>query len=381
MSDRKALVITYHVKNCIRIGGFHYFIKYLSDSGYDVDWVTSPVSITWLFRRGDKENARNFMDLFRGIEWQENNNTTVRHFAVPLWIPAKAAIKLGMRLGRNYYPAWKKLRKKLRNFYDVILVEGVGCQYAENIRGDYPDSRIIYRPSDILKSFSGIPDPEAHEVRMMKASDLTLCVDENELNYYRNLYPEGSEKIKLLRNPITSEEDIKFTEKFMPCKNDKLSVVYVGISGIDPNLIDYAAQQNKNAEFYIVGPSGKSHDNVIYTGVLKSEEYRKYLLGATLGINPLYLPKFQDNIRVGYTRKIINYMKYLLPVVASNSSNYLDVPGFFCADSREEFAQKISEVLKYTPEGREKLREGYLRVMKVFSEEEAHKKFLEYIAL
>ena len=87
----------------------------------------------------------------------------------------------------------------------------------------------------------------------------------------------------------------------------------------------------------------------------------------------------EKGIAVGYTRKIINYMKYLMPVVATCSVNYLDICGFFCVDSKEDFADKISECLKYSVEDREKLRPDYLKVMKVFSENESRKYFLSFI--
>ena len=375
MSNRKALVITYHVKNCVRLGGIHFFIRYLTQAGYDIDWVTGTVSVSWLLKRGDRSNARNFIDLVRGISWEENN-TLIRHFAVPVWIPARIARLLGMELGKYHYPRWEKLRKRLRDSYDLILAEGVACQYAEQLRTDYPRARIIYRPSDALKTFTSFPDPERLELDMIKASDLVCCVDENHMNYYKSLAAgevRQQEKIKLLRNPLTTQADIEFAENFTPSQNEP-SVVYVGVSYVDHQLASYAASHNKDAAFYMIGPAGKSHDNVVYTGMLSEEEYEKYLFRASVGITPVNLP-----IAYGYTRKIIKYMKYLLPIAATCSDNYLNAPGFFCADTKEEFSQKISEFLKYSPEDREKLREGYLRVMKVFSQEEARRKFLEYI--
>ena len=375
MHNKKALVITGHVKNSLRLGGFHFFVKYLTGAGYDVDWVTNPVSITWLLRHDDKCNPRNFFDLWRGISWQENN-TTIRHFAVPVWIPACVARMLGMKLATHFYPRWEKLRKRLRDSYDAIVLEGVACQWAQDLRRDYPAARIIYRPSDALKLFSAIPNPDEFEVNMIKAADIVGCVDENHVNYYRGLVeglPGEQAKVKLFRNPITTQADIATAETFKPVEH-KPSVVYVGVSFVDFELIDYAAARNKEATFYIIGPSEKSHDNVVYTGMLTEEEYSKYLLTASVGITPAKLQAVY-----GYTRKIIKYMKYLLPIVATWTDNYLNIPGLFCVDTQEEFAQKISDCLKYSPQDRENLRAGYLRCMRVFSEEESHKTFLEYL--
>ena len=146
--------------------------------------------------------------------------------------------------------------------------------------------------------------------------------------------------------------------------------------------MEYAASKNKNAKFIMIGPSdGESHDNVLYTGTLTADQYLPYLEKACIGINPLSADMIhcEKGMLVGYTRKIVNYMKYLMPIVATCSSNYLNIDGFFCVNTKEEFSEKITECLKYTPEDREKLREGYLKAMSVFSEEESKRHFYEII--
>lgn len=378
--NKKVLVITYHVKNCIRIGGFHYFIKFLIENNYDVDWVTVPVSISWILKRSDRENFRNFFDLVKGIEYVENNSL-IRHFTVPLWIPAKLAKKLKFKIGDQFWPKWDKLKKRLSLNYDVILVEGVGCQYAKNLKMDYPKARILYRPSDILSTFSSVSNPEKLEKKMIYIADKTLCVDEACVKYYKSIADKEAQ-IEILRNPITRSEDINIVKNFLPCISNKFSAVYVGVSFVDIQYVEYAAKNNPDTIFYLIGPFNKvSHDNIIYTGILSESKYEKYLKNANVGIVPLN-SKLIDNskgILPGYTRKIINYMKYLLPIVATCSSNYLNIPGFFCVDTKEEFSSKITETLKYSIKDREKLREGYMYAMNVFSETEAKKNFMEYV--
>ena len=62
---KKALVLTYHVKNCTRLGGFHYFINFLTRAGYYVDWVTLTVSSSWIIKNNDRENPKNFFEILR----------------------------------------------------------------------------------------------------------------------------------------------------------------------------------------------------------------------------------------------------------------------------------------------------------------------------
>lgn len=380
MNEKKALVLTYHVKDCTRVGGFHSFIDFLCQDGYDVDWITIPMSSSWIIRHNDKENAKNFINLLRGIEF-ENRGSYVRHFSVPVWLPARIAKFFNKKLGNHYWPAWKKIKKRLLNKYDVILVEGSACQYADDIKRDYPNAQIIYRPSDVLSMFSNVPNPEELEKRMILVADITLCVDETSLIYYKKLAGDKS-RVEILRNPITTENDIKELQLYKPQIREKLLVTYIGVSYVDFELVEYAARKNTSAMFVMVGPFGmKSHDNIIYTGTLSKLEYEEYLKKSCVGINPLNSKMIQSEkgITVGYTRKIINYMKYLMPIVATCSSNYLNVDGFFCVENKEKFSNKIAECLRYSSVDREKLRDGYLYAMRIFSKEESRRKFLSIV--
>lgn len=380
MNSKKALVLTYHVKNCTRVGGFHHFIDFLCRDGFEVDWVTVTVSSTWLLNKNDRENARNFIDLCKGIEF-EQSGAHVRHFTAPVWIPARVAKRLHLKVGEYYWPKWEKLKKKLAEDYGTILVEGTACQYSEELRKTYPNSRILYRPSDILCMFSNVPNPEHIEKKMVDAANITLCVDETGLKYYKRIAGEDA-RVEILRNPITTQADIQTLLECKPKREDELVILYIGVSYINVGIVEYAAKQNKNATFVMVGPlGGVSHDNVVYTGMLTEQQYTEYLKKACIGINPLNPEMIhgEKGIAVGYTRKIINYMKYLMPVVATCSSNYLGIDGFYCVDSKEEFSKKITECLSFTIEDRERLRDGYLYAMQVFSEDESRKHFLSIV--
>ncbi|MCR5592152.1 MAG: hypothetical protein K6F79_00205 [Saccharofermentans sp.] len=378
-NKKKALVLTYHVKNCTRIGGFHLFIDFLCQAGYDVDWVPVTMSSTWIIAHNDKENLRNFIELCKGIQF-EQHESLVRHFSVPVWIPAKIAKMLKMPLGNHYWPKWKKLRKRLADSYDVILVEGTACQYADDLKTAFPQSKIIYRPSDILCMFSDVPSPELIEKRMIEVADVTLCVDELCLSYYKGISGEDS-RLSILRNPITTDEDIENAKNWIPQSSEEPLVVYLGVSYIDKDIVEYTAERNRSAKFVIIGPSGESHDNVIYTGPLKESEFIGYLEKACIGISPLRNDMIHEEkgISIGYTRKIIKYMRYLMPIVATCSENYLNIDGFFCVNSKEEFSEKVSDCLKYTIDDREKLRKAYLYAMSVFSENESRKEFLSFL--
>lgn len=379
-NQKSALVLTYHVKRCKRVGGFHHFIRFLEDDGYNVDWVTVPVSITWLFGKGDRENAKNFLSLMRGFSYKENN-VLVRCFTVPILIPAKIAQRLKMRIGDEFWPDWKRIRKRLKNQYDVILFEGVACQYAKTLKREYHNAKLIYRPSDVLATFSSVSDPEIRELEAIDFADICACVDEMQLNFYKH-FGADERKMEILRNPLTSSIDMEVVRNYQPKVNDNKIAVYMGVSFCDFEMIEYAAKNNPDCDFYVIGPfERESHDNIIFTGSMKRKEYEEIFSKASVAMAPIVETEYKakNGIKYGFTGKIISYMKFLLPIVASCSSNYLDIDGFYCVDNKEDYSQKITECLKYTVKERESLREGYMRAMSVFSEQESRKQFLNIL--
>ena len=364
MKRKKALVLTYHVKRCMRRGGFHEFISYLKDMSFDIDWVTCTMNSSWIVNRNDRENFRNFYELWKGLEFVEDNSH-IRHFAIPVMLPARIAKHINKKLYNQYWPKWKWLRKKLADNYDVILVEGVACQYAEELKKNYPRTQIIYRPSDVLESFSNAKDPKKIEKKMIELADITYCVDENQIQYYLD-FAEKKEKLRILRNPITTQADLDYIKTYVPSLEEKKSVIYVGVSNIDLEYIEYAAENNPDAEFLVIGPfENKSHNNIYYLGAMMPERFQNYLQRASVGINPMS-EKVKDMTLPGYTKKIVNYMKYLMPIVATYSDNYLDVAGYLIAKDKEEFSELVSKALNYSIEERMALKKGYEKVLSFF---------------
>ena len=148
----------------------------------------------------------------------------------------------------------------------------------------------------------------------------------------------------------------------LECKQK--TVVYVGISGVDLEMIEYAASQIKNATFVVVGPfDRKSHDNIVFLGSLSNKEFLPIVEKSSVGINPILENVFdkQNQLAVGYTRKIIRYMKYLLPVVTTCSCNYLNLDGFYVAKDKDEFCRYVNKALQYSAEERINLRLGYMK--------------------
>ena len=369
--DKNALVMSFHLKNGKRKGGFHFWIDTLLKNGYSVDWVTMPMNLSWIFKNTDRENFRNFFSLLFGINYTKYNHIA-KNFAVPFIIPGKFKTFLGLSNDSLNYASWERIHKKLDDHYDIVLVEGVACKYADELKQCYKDSKIIYRPSDIFATFCPVDDADDIECNMIKKSHVTLCVDENQLNYYKELGIEGS-KLKILNNPLSNDEDISFLKNYSPVSSN--NVVYVGVSFCDFEYIEYAAKLNHNLSFYVIGPFNmKSHDNIVYTGPLSKNEFESYLLNAKVAIAPV---KLTSNFNLyGYTGKIILYMKYLLPIVATNFSNYLEVKGIYNVKSKEEFSSQISILSQVSIDYRERLRKDYLKVLEKFTYVSAEKKFV-----
>lgn len=375
--NKKALVITFHLKNCKRLGGFHTFIDLLMKNGYDVDWLTTNVNASWLLRNTDRENLYNLFTTWRGIDF-EKYGSKCHHFSVPFLIPGKIKKILGFAEYELNYSKWNRIKKRLQKDYDVILVEGSGAQYGSDLRRDYPNAKIIYRPSDILCTV--IDDNNANDIefKMMQNADITLCVDENQREYYK-AYISKSIKYDILRNPLCNDDDIrKLKEYKISAEKTMRNVVYVGVSFLDTYLVEGAASIIKDANFYIIGPfDKKSHDNVVYTGPLHNKFLDKYFESACVGISPI--DRKRDHVLYGYTGKIILYMKYLLPIVATNSSNYFNISGIKIAKDLDTFVRYIQSFLNYKVSNRLALKEEYLKLMEEFNVKNTERKLISVL--
>ena len=178
---------------------------------------------------------------------------------------------------------------------------------------------------------------------------------------------------------MSTQKDIIFLQNWFPVESKQKSVVYIGTSFVDLDLIEYAATQNNEAEFIVIGPFERnSHDNVKYLGSMSKEEYIPYLESSSVGISPVRASN--SKIVYGYTRKILTYMCYLLPIVTTCSDNYLNVKGFFVAQNADEFSQLIKTALTYSVQDRIALRDGYMEVMKTFLEDKCKSQFHNIIS-
>ncbi len=375
--NKKALVITFHLKNCKRLGGFHTFIDLLMKNGYDVDWLTTNVNASWILRNTDRENAHNLFTTWKGIDF-EKYGSKCHHFSVPFLIPGKIKKILGLTKYELNYSKWNRIKKRLQNNYDVILVEGSGAQYGADLRRDYPNAKILYRPSDILCTVINDANADEIEFKMMQNSDVTLCVDENQINYYKT-YISKDIKYDLLRNPLCNDDDVRKLKEFnLGAESSTRNVVYVGVSFLDTDLVEGAASVIKDANFYIIGPfEKKSHDNIVYTGPLHNKFLNKYLESACVGISPI--DRTRDHVLYGYTGKIILYMKHLLPIVATNTSNYLDVNGIKVATDLDTFVQYIQSFLNYKISDRMSLKEEYIKTLEEFNVKNTERKLISVL--
>ena len=175
---------------------------------------------------------------------------------------------------------------------------------------------------------------------------------------------------------------MEFVRSWIPENMAQKTVVYVGISNVDLEMIEYAASQIKSATFIVVGPFGrKSHDNIMFLGSLSNKEFMPIVEKSSVGISPVLEKVFdkQDKLVAGYTRKIIHYMKYLLPVVMTCSCNYLNLEGFYVAKDKDEFCRYVNKALQYSAEERIHLRLGYMKAMELFLNHKVEQQFEEIV--
>ncbi len=377
MNLKKALVITGHIKNSRRHGGFHDFIEFLEDFGYDIDWCTYSMNLTWIIRNDDQNNAFNFYHLWKGIEFEERGSR-VRHWGVAVLLPTRLFRYWNKKTYNNHWADWRRVKKRLMPDYDVILVESSACRYMPQLKREYPGAVAIYRPSDILRALNPAGQPDRWEKQAIWASDITLLVDEIQRDYYRKIGADPG-KMQIMRNPMVSRGDLEFLGGYEPLVHEEKTAVYIGVSYLDFGMLEYAAGRNPGIKFIICGPfRRRSHANIRYVGSITGAEFGEYLSMADVGIVPNKL-NLKETAVAGYPRKVLTYMKYLLPVVATGCSNYLNVRGYLTAECREEFSDLISAAADYTYEQRVGLREGYMGALEYFSKDRVREQLRDIV--
>lgn len=344
---KNALLLTYHLLEYTRVAGFHKISDLLIKHDFNVDFVTIPFSIYWLFKNNDRENFTNFRKLMRKIP--ESVEKNVSNFSVPSFVPFRIQEKLSIRNSKWIQLIyWNRLKRRLKSHYDLIIIESTTAVLLfDFLRNTYPDSKIVYRPSDPLIAYSKSESLLCAESNILKNADDIWFVNKSSKDFCESKYGCRLSKYRIIHNALISEKELKKKKQDKPIKRQKKTILYLGVFPIDYELIRRVAKKFPEVDIVIIGPYKDilKMNNIVFTGPLPLKEAKRLLSEAHLGIVP-YIKKGRINELFEITGKIAIYMASGLPIVAINVSRKLNEYHCHVVSSIKEFIGAVEKYLR-----------------------------------
>lgn len=222
-----------------------------------------------------------------------------------------------------------------------------------------------------------------YEIEISKKAEHSFFVTENEVNLFKRLSIDFSEKISALNNGVDAEYFSPHELRISPFPSNlkgsvKYSLVFTGAMDYWPNIdavfwfvfeiLPKLSEKYPQLCFYIVGRNPTSavlnlaSDNVIVTGTVS--DVRPYLQHASVVVAPLRVAR-------GIQNKILEAMAMARAVVASSTCvDAIDARNgqeIFAAETADDFVLKIGMLLDNHNLAEEMGCAGRLKVLESYS--------------
>ncbi|WP_297092254.1 hypothetical protein [uncultured Draconibacterium sp.] len=360
--NKKIVFLTYHNWEAKRQGGFHKFAEHSAKVGYNTVFFSFPRQFWTLFRKTDTFNYKKIVKLLRGVFYEINDHSLFNGTVLSLGLPIPPRYF-------KYFPA------SILNFFERITIPGLGryaTQHFSNaeyfvfestasvllynsIKKLFPNSKIIYRPSDPLIAFDYGKRFRKQELELLKNADLVLLVNKDGLELYKKEFTnfEALVNYKIISNGV----DIKqFKHKYPKPKqlNIPNTVLYVGARPIDWEMLLAASKKSKVINFIIVCPleiprtfqeSYKKQDNIIHIKGIERSSVPQWITNADVIMvpNPRY---WYERYPWGITAKYYQAIAAQKPIVSYHDTEELkdlNIPVTFDSDT---FISEIENALQ-----------------------------------
>ncbi len=243
------------------------------------------------------------------------------------------------------YPA-VSTRIDLRN--KIVIYDSQNCEYIlrDTLLGSTPIARCLSQNVRFV------------EKELCERADLILACSDEDKNAFIRYYQVHAEKIKIFPNGVDVKKITPSSEKIRVIVKKKMNIartvaIFIG-SNYGPNIdagqfiIDDIAKKCSNVFFVIVGGvcaslNAKDRDNVRLCGTVSEEDKIMYLAASDIAINPM-------SGGSGTNIKMFDYLSAGLPTITTSiGCRGINNPDAFMVAGKEEFAQKINDILSNKP--------------------------------
>lgn len=362
MNQKKIVFFTYHNWDAKRQGGFHKFAEYACRRGYDVLFFSFPRPLWTLLRNTDTFNFRKIIKLLKGITYKVHGNTLTNRTILSLSLPVPPKFNKFIPIGiLNFFevitfPRFERFAKKYFNNIDYFVFESTASVlFVDLIKKLFPNSKIIYRPSDPLIAFDYGKRFKKQELTLLRTADMVFLVNDEGLNLYRKFSPDFDSLIKyrILSNGV----DLDDFKKTYPCPEPLKkgnTALYIGALSIDWGMILEASNKAPDVNFIIICPAGapsffldkiKEIHNVIFINGIARNEVPQWVTNADSIIVP-YPKDWYKLYPWGITAKYYQAMAAKKPIIAYHDSPSLLDLGIPVTYNVDDFINAVRESFK-----------------------------------
>lgn len=353
--NRKALFIAANYWNTPYRVGSHELANLFVEAGWQVGFLSDPVSPFHLFKLNDKLINERFKIYFSGGKKYLNNKFWT-YVPFTLFPPENFPILKSKFTFQNWHHfsfpnVYKKIKKNGFNNVDLI--------YFDNATQAVWINKIKYKKSvfRIADNYSGYKKYAGYikemENLLSKKVDLILYTAKNLKNYVGNMNENNS---LYFPNGVNFKN---FSEGSKEEPNDLTSIphpriIYAGEMEVrfDFELIRFAANQLPKFSFVLIGNNIKAKNefknlpNVYILGFKRSSELSKYFYNSDVGIIPFNVKKLGDLINFVNPIKIHQYFACGLPVVSAKWKELenMNTPAMLY-NNKEEFIELLKKTV------------------------------------
>jgi len=308
--NNKVVIFSFHYYNSKNKAGFHNIANAFKNCGFDVHFITTPVSIFSFLKRDPRIFNNGFI---KNVFNSKTINSVHSYINFNLFHPVNRNNILFEKILLKFYNLNKRYYDIIKDADYIIFESSTALFFIDNVKLINPDAKLIYRMSDDVEEMN-LPNmlKEKHK-EFMKDFNLISIPSFYMWQKYKKIYPDLN--IKLHYHGI---EKTIFDECLTnPYQSDCKNAVFVGMSHFDQRFIEVASNIFDNIIFHIIGNinSKLKAKNVKYYGILSFKDTIGYIKYADIGLAILKDENKQLVKTLDSTLKVIQYTYCKLPII------------------------------------------------------------------
>lgn len=306
---RRVVLISYHYLGSERRAGFHWLADAFWRMGWDVTFVTAPISwISWL-RRNERFRypVRQEANQLRGAGIRLSSYVLFTRFH-PVDLRLRLLNRLSTPLALRYERTPLAGLEERLGQSDLVVVESTAALLLLNrIRAVAPRARLVYRVSDPLELVGAPPAVQRWEMEVASRFDLISVPSEYLLRRFA-----GASNVRLHYHGVAREP---YDRPVGSPYDGDVNVCFTGNSHFDADAVEAAARLLPHWRFHVIGRVRAPRlPNVLSYGELPFEETVPFVKHADIGLQTRVHDRGAEALTDSL--KVLQYTYCGLPVVA-----------------------------------------------------------------